>query len=61
MALICTPILGYNKEDIDGKFTKYIKETEESNSQSDVDTLTTRISTLTHVSFRSLLSALISL
>lgn len=42
---------GYNKEDIDGKFTKFIKETE-SNSQSDVDTLTTRISTLTHVSFR---------
>ncbi|XP_034105544.1 protein transport protein Sec31A isoform X1 [Drosophila albomicans] len=40
-------LLGYNKEDIDGKFTKFIKEPE-SNSQSDVDTLTTRISTLTH-------------
>ncbi|KAL7738316.1 hypothetical protein ACLKA6_006644 [Drosophila palustris] len=40
-------LLGYNKDDIDGKFTKFIKEPE-SNSQSDVDTLTTRISTLTH-------------
>ncbi|XP_064536241.1 protein transport protein Sec31A isoform X2 [Drosophila montana] len=40
-------LLGYNKDDIDGKFTKFIKEAE-SNSQSDVDTLTTRISTLTH-------------
>ncbi|XP_034650172.1 LOW QUALITY PROTEIN: protein transport protein Sec31A [Drosophila subobscura] len=40
-------LLGYNKDDIDSKFNKFIKETE-TNSQSDVDTLTTRISTLTH-------------
>ncbi|XP_039502333.1 protein transport protein Sec31A [Drosophila santomea] len=40
-------LLGYNKDDIDSKFNKYIKETD-GNSHSDVDTLTTRISTLTH-------------
>ncbi|XP_052843380.1 protein transport protein Sec31A isoform X1 [Drosophila gunungcola] len=40
-------LLGYNKDDTDSKFNKFIKETE-GNSQSDVDTLTTRISTLTH-------------
>ncbi|EDV98408.1 protein transport protein Sec31A [Drosophila grimshawi] len=40
-------LLGYNKDDCDGKFSKFVKEPE-SNSQSDVDTLTTRISTLTH-------------
>ncbi|ALC40647.1 sec31 [Drosophila busckii] len=40
-------LLGFNKDDIDNKFTKFVKEAE-SNSQSDVDTLTTRISTLTH-------------
>ncbi|XP_068145426.1 protein transport protein Sec31A [Drosophila tropicalis] len=40
-------LLGYNKDDIDVKFNKFIKENE-TNSQSDVDTLTTRISTLTH-------------
>ncbi|KAH8389025.1 hypothetical protein KR200_009704 [Drosophila serrata] len=40
-------LLGYNKDDIDSKFNKFIRETE-TNSQSDVDTLTTRISTLTH-------------
>ncbi|KMY92359.1 protein transport protein Sec31A isoform X2 [Drosophila simulans] len=40
-------LLGYNKDDIDSKFNKFIKETD-GNSHSDVDTLTTRISTLTH-------------
>ncbi|KAH8277557.1 hypothetical protein KR018_000691 [Drosophila ironensis] len=38
-------LLGYNKDDVDSKFNKFIKETE---PNSDVDTLTTRISTLTH-------------
>ncbi|KAH8233407.1 hypothetical protein KR026_007815 [Drosophila bipectinata] len=38
-------LLGYNKDDIDSKFSKFIKETD---PNSDVDTLTTRISTLTH-------------
>jgi len=46
---------GYNKDDTDSKFSKFIKETE-GNSQSDVDTLTTRISTLTHVSAISSMS-----
>ncbi|XP_037949907.1 protein transport protein Sec31A isoform X2 [Teleopsis dalmanni] len=39
-------LLGYNKDDIDNKFSKYIKEDQQ--AENDVDQLTNHISTLTH-------------
>ncbi|XP_030387953.1 protein transport protein Sec31A isoform X2 [Scaptodrosophila lebanonensis] len=40
-------LLGYNKDDIDSKFSKFIKENE-NDALAEVDSLTNRISTLTH-------------
>lgn len=42
--------LGFNKEDTDGKFSKYLPEEDANQQSQDMDQLNNRMAQLTHVS-----------